>query len=138
MDRLILITWLPWAWKTTISNRLLEVNPDSNLIHLDELYLKFINEKYHYLSWVEISKNIQRHFERLIDSIKLEYRDYIIEEIKKQTKDTVIVEWRHLELLWYDIKKIFSGVVVIDEIVVNKEWLSLYQKWLLIDRNLIN
>lgn len=133
-----MIAWLPWSGKTTIANKLsehfTENKIDHTLLSIDYLYLDFIQEFFPYLYWIEINNNIQRHYERLENSIGKDFEYYIKKKIR-EWKWHIIIDGRHLELMGYTLKKEFMKEFEVHEIVMDKEK-PLIQTWLSFIRNM--
>lgn len=138
MRKLIIIAWLPWSGKTTTANKLsehfTENKIDHTLLSIDYLYLDFIQEFFPYLCWIEINNNIQRHYERLENSIGKDFEYYIKKKIR-EWKWHIIIDGRHLELMGYRIKKEFMKEFEVHEIIMDKEK-PLIQIWLSVIRDM--
>ena len=117
-----------------LSEHFTENKIDHTLLSIDYLYLDFIQEFFPYLYWIEINNNIQRHYERLENSIGKDFEYYIKKKIR-EWKWHIIIDGRHLELMGYRIKKEFMKDCEVHEIVMDKEK-PLIQTWLSFIRNM--
>ena len=141
VSKLILIQGLPWSWKTTIANKIESTVKEkwysAIVISVDLIYLEFIKEKRPYMYWIEIEKNIQRHYEKLEKEHQILFIKHLQTKIVQQQSKYIIVEWRHLTTMMNEIKHEFLNTFLISEIIMRKENNCLMQKWNVYTRDII-
>ena len=106
----ILITWNPLDWKTTaamaIAKELADTGKQYMLISFDGYYSEYIKEKREYMYWINIDKNIQRHYERMDDEVKRWFAFRLKEYLEQIEWEYIIIEWWHLMSMMNNVVKI--------------------------------
>ena len=129
---LFMIYWSPWSWKTTTGHNIKKYCNDNGIscerIEIDWKYLDFI-KKYDYLDWPSIQKNIQRHFESMNDKIQDNFCNYVINIIEDSKAENIVIEWRHLEIIWTKIKNYFMKKHIIHELFLDKSDTAFFMSW---------
>ena len=139
MSNIIVIVWMPWDWKTTLSFALRDYYTENNIsheiIHSDVLYMKFMREKYRHLVWEFTEMSMQWHYWSLSKIIQEEYNEYVMSEIIKGTdKDNIVVEWWQLTHFLREINKRFALNHDITNVLMDKGWITI-MKWKKVPRD---
>lgn len=126
MANVIVICWMPWDGKTTVSHKIRDYFDKEKisyaLIHTDETHVEFMKRYYKYMAWEDMRDNLQYHYQQVSEKIKNEYYEYLMNKINENIYlENIIIEWRHITEFLYKLNTDLYREHKITNVYMDKE-----------------